>query len=72
MSRDQIDQGDHDRTRQRAIRKVKGKPFRERERERENLHSRVRVGQAGRPLPPKTLSILEGLTLKLLSLYDHN
>ena len=69
MSRDQIDQGDHDRTRQRAIRKVKGKPFRERER---NLHSRVRVGQAGRPLPPKALSILEGLTLKLLSLYDHN
>ena len=37
-----------------------------------NLHLWARVGQAGRPLPPRTLSILEGLTLKLVSLYDYN
>ena len=34
----------------------------------ENLHRWMRVDQAGRPLPPKTLSILVGLTLKLVSL----
>ena len=32
-----------------------------------NLHPRVRVDQAVRPLPPKTLSILVGLVLKLRS-----
>ena len=31
----------------------------------EYLHPWVKVDQAGRPLPPKTLSILVGLTLKL-------
>ena len=34
----------------------------------ENLHPWVKVDQAGRPLPPKTLSILVGLTLNLDSL----
>ena len=35
----------------------------------ENLHPWVRVvDQAGRPLPPKALNILVGLTLKLVSL----
>ena len=33
-----------------------------------NLHPRVRVDQAVRPLPPKTLSILVGLVLKLMSM----
>ena len=33
-----------------------------------NLHPRVRVDQAVRPLPPKTLSILVGLILKLTSM----
>ena len=33
-----------------------------------NLHPRVRVDQAVRPLPPKTLSILVGLILKLISM----
>ena len=37
----------------------------------ENLHPWVRVDQAGRPLSPKTLSILVGLTLKLVSLCVH-
>ena len=36
-----------------------------------NLHPWVRVDQAGRSLPPKTLSILVGLTLKLVSLCVH-
>ena len=31
----------------------------------ERLHPWVKVDQAGRPLPPKSLSILVGLTLKL-------
>ena len=35
---------------------------------KECLHPWVKVDQAGRPLPPKTLSILVGLTLKLGSL----
>ena len=35
---------------------------------KECLHPWVRVDQADRPLPPKTLSILVGLTLKLVSL----
>ena len=46
--------------------------FLKRSERKRNLHPWVRVGQAGRPLPPRTLSILGGLTLKLLSLYDHN
>ena len=33
---------------------------------KESLHPWVKVDQAGRPLPPKRLSILEGLTLNLL------
>ena len=38
-------------------------------RKKECLHPWVRVDQAGRPLPPKTLGILVvGLTLKLVSL----
>ena len=37
-----------------------------------NLHPWVKVDQAGRPLPPKTLSILVGLALKLISLRNHN
>ena len=32
----------------------------------ESLHSWVKVDQAGRPLPPKRLSIFEGLTVKLI------
>ena len=36
--------------------------------ENKNLHPRVRVDQAVRPLPPKTLSILVGLILKLTSM----
>ena len=32
------------------------------------LHPWVRVDQAGRPLPPKIVSILVGLALKLVSL----
>ena len=40
---------------------------------RRNLHPRVKVDQAGRPLPPKKkLSILVGLALKLVSLCSHN
>ena len=35
---------------------------------KECSHLWVRVDQAGRPLPPKTISILVGLTLKLVSL----
>ena len=35
---------------------------------KECLHPWVKVDQAGRPLPPKSLSILEGLMLKLDSL----
>ena len=35
---------------------------------KECLHPWVRVDQAGRHLPPKILSILVGLTLKLVSL----
>ena len=37
----------------------------------ENLHPWVRVDQACRPLSPKTLSILVGLTFKLVSLCSH-
>ena len=37
-------------------------------RRKQNLHTWVRVDQAVRPLPPKTLSILVGLALKLISL----
>ena len=37
-----------------------------------NLHPRVKVDQAGRPLPPKKLSILIGLALKLISLRSHS
>ena len=33
-----------------------------------SLHLLVKVDQAGRPLPPKSLNILVGLTLKLDSL----
>ena len=33
-----------------------------------SLHPWVKVDQAGRPLPPKSLNILVGLTLKLGSL----
>ena len=40
--------------------------------ENKNLHLRVRVDQAVRPLPPKTLSILVGLVLKLISMCNHN
>ena len=40
--------------------------------ESKNLHPRVRVDQAVRPLPPKTLSILVGLVLKLISMCNHN
>ena len=40
--------------------------------ENKNLHPRVRVDQAVRPLPPKTLSILVGLVLKLISMCNHN
>ena len=36
--------------------------------EEECLHAWVKVEQAGRPLPPKSLSILVGLALKLASL----
>ena len=36
-----------------------------RRRRKRNLHSWVKVDQAVRPLPPKTLSILVGLTLTL-------
>ena len=42
------------------------------ESENKNLHPRVRVDQAVRPLPPKTLSILVGLVLKLISMSNHN
>ena len=35
---------------------------------KECLHPWVRVDQAGMPLPPKTVSILVGLALKLVSL----
>ena len=35
------------------------------------LHPRARVDQAVRPLPPKTLSILVGLVLKLVSMCNH-
>ena len=35
---------------------------------KECLHPWVRVDQARRPLPPKTVSILVGLALKLVSL----
>ena len=40
--------------------------------ENENLHRWVKVDQAGRPLPPKTPSILAGLTLKRISLCNPN
>ena len=40
--------------------------------ENKNVHPRVRVDQAVRPLPPKTLSILVGLVLKLISMCNHN
>ena len=33
-----------------------------------SLHPWVKVNQAGRPLPPKSLNILVGLTMKLDSL----
>ena len=33
---------------------------------KESLHPWVKVDQAGRPLPPKRLSNLEGLTLNLV------
>ena len=36
-------------------------------REEESLHPWVKVDQAARPLPPKQLSIFEGLMLKLIS-----
>ena len=36
--------------------------------ENENLHLWVKVDQAVRPLPPRSLNILVGLTLKLYSL----
>ena len=42
------------------------------ESENKNLHPRVRVDQAIRPLPLKTLSILVGLVLKLISMCNHN
>ena len=35
------------------------------------LHQRARVDQAVRPLPPKTLGILVGLVLKLVSMCNH-
>ena len=38
---------------------------------RQSLHPWVRVDQACRPLSPKTLSILVGLTFKLVSLCSH-
>ena len=41
-------------------------------RRKQNLHSWVRVNQAIRPLSPKTLNILVGLSLKLISLCNHN
>ena len=37
-------------------------------RRNENLHPWVKVDQAFRPLPPRSLNILVGLTLKLYSL----
>ena len=40
----------------------------EREEREECLHPWNEVGQAVRPLPPKSLNILVGLTLKLRSL----
>ena len=40
--------------------------------ENKNLHPRVKVDQAVRPLLPKTLSILVGLVLKLISMCNHN
>ena len=39
---------------------------------KQNLHPWVRVDQAVKPLPPRTLSILEGLALKLVYLFNHN
>ena len=39
-----------------------------RRRRNENLHSWVKVDQAVRPLPPRSLNMLLGLTLKLYSL----
>ena len=39
---------------------------------KQTLHLWVRVDQAVRPLPPKTLNILVGLSLKLISLCNHN
>ena len=39
---------------------------------KQNLHLKVRVDQAVRPLPPKALSILVGLVLKLISICNHN
>ena len=39
---------------------------------KQNLHPWVRVDQAIRPLPSKTLNILVGLSLKLISLCNHN
>ena len=40
---------------------------------KENFHPWVKVDQANRPLPPKTLCILEGLALKkLVSLCSQN
>ena len=39
---------------------------------KQNLHPWVRVDQAVLPLAPKTLSILIGLALKLISLCNHN
>ena len=40
--------------------------------EERNLHPWVKMDQAVRPLPPKTLSILVDLALKLISLCNHN
>ena len=37
-----------------------------------NLHPWMKVDQAVRPLPPKSLRILVGLALKLISLCNHN
>ena len=39
---------------------------------KQNLHQWVTVDQAVRPLPLKTLSILVGLALKLITLCNHS
>ena len=39
---------------------------------KENLHPWVRAHLAVRPLTPKTLSILVGLAVKLISLCNHS